>query len=139
MNETSGMFDRVMAWLEADASVSDQGFSSDTVRLAIASLFYHMIAADGVVRNSEKDRMRHLLKERFELSDERLDRLEGEAQKMDQDTAGLFPFTVVLNRELTEAERRKVLDQLDILALVDGELHPYEDVVLGHVKKLLQL
>ncbi|MEL7400796.1 MAG: TerB family tellurite resistance protein [Pseudomonadota bacterium] len=134
-----GMFDRVMHWLEAEPTSEDDGFSSSTVRLCVASLFYHLIAADGEVKLSEQQRMRSLLQTRFGLSDETVNRLEKEAEESDESTAGLFPFAVILNRELDQSERERVVEQLRSLALADGVLHPRESSVIDHVKQLLKL
>ena len=51
------MFDRVMAWLEAkDAQALP--FADNDVRVAVAALWYHMIAVDGVVTQDERNQFR---------------------------------------------------------------------------------
>ncbi|MEL6735027.1 MAG: TerB family tellurite resistance protein [Pseudomonadota bacterium] len=133
------MFDRVMDWLEADAEGDDTGFSSETVRLCIASLFYHLIAADGEITAMERHRMRRLLQSRFGMSDDQVAGLETDARESDETTAGLFSFTIVLNRELDEAERKSVIKHLQMLAMADGILHPAEAAVIDHVRRLLKV
>ncbi|MEL6946253.1 MAG: TerB family tellurite resistance protein [Pseudomonadota bacterium] len=133
------MFDRVMDWLEAEPDTADDSFSSDTVRLSVASLYYHLVAADGEISALERQRMRSLLQSRFGLTDETVDRLESDAQHSDETTAGVFPFTIVLNRELSVSERETVVDHLRSLAMVDAVLHPKEAAVIDHVKQLLKL
>jgi len=138
-NGARNMFDRVMDWLEAEADGQGAGFSDDTVRLSIASLFYHLIAADGEITTMEKHRMRRLLQSRYGMDDDRVAALEADAQASDETTAGLFPFTIVLNRELNAEERQQVIDQLHSLAMADGVLHPSEASVIEHLKRLLKV
>ena len=108
-------------------------------RSASPLCFNHMIAIDGVVTMDELERLRALLRQRYQLDDTQLAALTREGKDSDEDSAGLFPFTVILNREMDLAERQNVLDQLTTLAMADGELHVLERDMLDHVRTLLKL
>ncbi len=133
------MFQRVMDWLEAEPEGQEEGFDDFDVRLSIAALFYHMIAVDGKVTTEETDRLDKLLKRRFNLNKEQLAQLELAGEQADRSSAGLFPFTVILNRELNERQRKQVLEQLMQLAEADGHVDLLELDLLEHVKILLKL
>ncbi|MEE9375106.1 MAG: TerB family tellurite resistance protein [Rhizobiaceae bacterium] len=133
------MFDRVMQWLEADGADHERGFNTEDIRLSIAALYYHMIAVDGVVTVEELRHLRGVLREQFLLDDKQIAHLANKGEAMDKSSAGIFPFTVILNRELEEQERKEVYDQLLTLAKADGVLHSLEEAMLDHVKFLLQL
>lgn len=133
------MFDRVMDWLEAEPEGHEEGFGDHDTQVCVAALFYHMIAVDGVVTVAELKRLRDLLGERYALDDSQLGALTREGEVSDRESAGLFPFTVILNREMELGERRKVYDQLTTLAMADGELHELERDMLEHVRALLKL
>ncbi len=134
------MFDRVMDWLEAAEPLDHkQGFGDHDIQVCVAALFYHMIAIDGVVTDEERAQLHALLLERYELDEAQLAQLTLDGEENDRLSAGLFPFTVILNRQLNAAERRTVFDQLQQLAMADGELHDLEQGMLDHVKVLLKL
>ncbi len=133
------MFNRVMDWLEAEPDGHVEGFGDHDTQVCVAALFYHMIAIDGVVTMDELERLRALLRQRYQLDDTQLAALTREGKDSDEDSAGLFPFTVILNREMDLAERQNVLDQLTTLAMADGELHVLERDMLDHVRTLLKL
>lgn len=133
------MFDRVMHWLESDPAGHDAGFDEHDVRVAIAALFYHMIAIDGVVKENECAQMRALLTKKFSLSENQLKLLSKEGEDRDRSSAGLFPFSIILNRELPVEERVQVIRQLSELAEVDGEIHPLEASMIEHMRALLKV
>ena len=133
------MFQRVMQWLEAEGQQHQSGFDDWDVRIAIAALYYHMCAGDGLVSPDEMARMRELLISRFGLDAAALDELVAQGQDADRGSAGLFAFAVILNRELSRHERQSIYEQLSQLAQSDGEIHALEQDMLEHVKGLLKL
>ncbi len=134
------MFERVMDWLEAaEPFEHEQGFGDHDIQVCVAALFYHMIAIDGVVTDDERQQLHSLLQERYDLDETQLEQLTLDGEENDRQSAGLFPFTVILNRQLNAAERQTVFDQLHHLAMADGELHELEQGMLDHVKVLLKL
>jgi len=51
------------------------GFAPDDPRIAVAALCIQVMEADGKIENSEKKRLRKLLKEQYGLDGRQLDRL----------------------------------------------------------------
>ena len=133
------MFDRVMDWLAAEPENHDEGFADHDIQVCVAALFYHMIAVDGEVTQSERQGLRRLLSNRYRLDETQLSMLEAEGAETDLQSAGLFPFTVILNRQLGVDERLVIYQQLQQLARADGELHELEKQMLDHMKVLLKL
>ncbi|MEM8749618.1 MAG: TerB family tellurite resistance protein [Pseudomonadota bacterium] len=133
------MFERVIALLANGETEGPDGYSSKDVAAAVCALYFHMIQADGVVKPVEIDQFRKSLQDRFELSDDELNATIEEGVTEDQNSPGLFPFTAILNRELTEVQKSEVLEQLENLARLDGEVHPLETDMLEHVRRLLKL
>ena len=133
------MFDRVMDWLADEPLRHEQGFDDHEIRVCVAALFYHMIAVDGEVAAVEREQLRRQLSQRYQLSDSQLATLEQEGEANDRESAGLFPFTVILNRQLDTEQRWRVYNQLKQLALADGTVHDLEQGMLDHVKILLKL
>ena len=128
-----------MDWLADEPLRHEQGFDDHEIQVCVAALFYHMIAIDGEVTDIERRHLRKILSRRYQLSDEQLASLEREGEENDKGSAGLFPFTVILNRQLDVKQRRMIFDQLKQLAMADGRIHDLEQGMLDHVKVLLKL
>lgn len=128
-----------MQWLEDDDTELAQDFDDDETRLAVAALFYHMVAIDGEVSNAERERLRTLLTDRYSLSESQFERLKEAAKAMDESTAGIFPYTIILNRQLDDLERHSVYSQLQALAMADDHVADVERDLLHHVRTLLKL
>ena len=136
------MFDRVMDWLETattEPATRGKGFGDHDIQVCVAALFYHMVAIDGVVTDEERQQFCDLLAQRYQLDDTRLAQLALDGEESDRRSAGLFPFTVILNRQLDMAQRQLVFDQLQQLARADGVVDDLEQDMLDHVKILLKL
>ena len=133
------MFDRVISWLESPPESNGRHFEDQDIHVAVAALFYHMIAVDGEVTEHEFGRLKNLLKERFGLNDEQLRQLSDEGQSVDEESAGLFPFAIILNREYSEDQRRDILERLKTLAEADGVIHPLEAAMIDQMRLLLKL
>lgn len=128
-----------MQWLEEDDAALSQDFDDDETRLAVAALFYHVAAIDGEVSDMEKGRLRTLLTNKYHLSDSQFERLNEAAKDMEESTAGVFPYTIILNRQLDDLERHRVYSQLQALAMADGKVADVERDLLQHVRTLLKL
>lgn len=133
------MFQRVMDWLADAPDAHEPGFGDHDIRVCVAALFYHMVAVDGVVTEQEKADLEQLLSQRYQLNTSQIQTLAREGEQSDRESAGLFPFTVILNRQMEKHERQLVFDQLQQLAMADGELHELEQSMLNHVAVLLKL
>ena len=136
------MFDRVMDWLETattEPASHGQGFGDHDIQVCVAALFYHMVAIDGVVTPEERRQFFDLLAQRYDLADSQLAQLVLDGEESDRQSAGLFPFTVILNRQLDQTQRQVVFEQLQQLAQADGVVDELEQGMLDHVKVLLKL
>ena len=127
------MFDKVMDWLEEGGEVN----ASDDVQVAVAALYYHMITVDGEMLRSEVDAFAHLLKNRFNLDDDQLEALSVKGIEANSESAGLFPFTVILKRDLDRDQHQQVLAALRQLADADGSRHELETRMIDDIAELL--
>ena len=133
------MFDKVIQYLESLSAGEAVGFADEDRNLAVAALFYHMIAVDGIIKPIEKVRFHSLLEENFGLTAERLATFSDKASEADLRSTGLFPFTSIINHECTMAEKFEIVEQLRSLAQSDGECHPLEAQLIRNVAELLKL
>jgi uncharacterized tellurite resistance protein B-like protein len=133
------MFDKVIQYLESLSAGEAVRFADEDRNLAVAALFYHMIAVDGIIKPIEKVRFHSLLEEKFGLTAKRLAKFSDKASEADLRSAGLFPFTSIINHECTLAEKLEIVEQMRSLAQSDGECHPLEAQLIRNVAELLKL
>lgn len=136
------MFDRVMDWLETAKTEplgQSKGFGDHDIQVCVAALFYHMVAIDGVVTDEERLQLCQILQDRYQLDEAQLAQLALDGEVSDRQSAGLFPFAVILNRQMDRIQRQQVFEQLEQLARADGVVHDLEQGMLDHVKVLLKL
>jgi uncharacterized tellurite resistance protein B-like protein len=110
---------------------------ADESRLAAAALLYHVTAIDGVVGDDESIRLRSLLKDRFDLTDDDLDDLMAAAETADKQAVDLYGFTSVIKQRLEIAERERLVAQMWDLVYADGKVHEFEDNLIWRVAELL--
>lgn len=112
-------------------------FLHDKLQLAEAALMYHVIAADGVIRDEEKARMADILSKQFDLSEKETASLAKEAKIADLEAIDLYSFTSILKRALSEEERIKIIEHLWEMVFADGVLHELEDNIVWRIAELL--
>ncbi len=112
-------------------------FADDDPRLAVAALMCHVIAADGIVRPAERERMMTELARRYGLGAEDTRVLAEVARRAELESATVQRFTAGLQRGLPLAERREIVASLWKLVLADGQALEFEDAVVGRIADLL--
>ncbi|MEM1377564.1 MAG: TerB family tellurite resistance protein [Pseudomonadota bacterium] len=106
-------------------------------RTAAAALMYHVIQADGVLRDVEKDRFKQVLSEEYELSETELKSLVASAKVADSEAVDFYRFTSVLMDTLDEDERVSFIEILWELVYADGYKHELEENVVWRISELL--
>lgn len=129
-----GAIQKVIRNLKAE---SEPVFDATDPRVATAALAVHAIAVDGIVDEPEKVKLRLLMQQKFDLSDDETSRLIAEARRRDLEAIDLYAFTSVLKRALDEDGRRGVVEMLWELVYADGEVHEVEDNFIWRVAELL--
>lgn len=114
-------------------------FDADDRRLAEAALMFHVIAADGVVEEIERERLRAVLASRYDLEENETTQLIDEARAADAEAIDLYKFTSVLKRQLDDEERASLVESLWEMVYADGVVHELEDNVVWRVAELLSV
>lgn len=135
------MFDSLMTLFKeisgAAEATESKIFAEGDHRVAAAALLAHVISVDGVVDKAEQDRLRSILKTRFELSDAETDELVRVAGERDKEAVDLYSFTSVLKRELDQEGRIQIIEMMWEMVFADGEIHEFEDNLVWRVAELL--
>jgi uncharacterized tellurite resistance protein B-like protein len=122
---------------ELTGSDDSRGFGEDDHRLAAAALLYHVIAVDGEVAESERERLHDLLKTRYGLDADATEDLIREAARADEEAVDFYRFTSVLKSRLDEIDREQIVAMMWDLVYADGRLTEFEDNVIWRVADLL--
>ncbi len=124
---------------KASASAVASQVPVDELQLAEAALLFHVIAADGIVSQKEKDRLALVLSEKFALSYEEAVTLMAQAKQADLEAVDLFAFTRILKRELSPPEKLAIVRDLWEMVYADGEVHEFEDNIVWRVAELIDV
>ncbi len=122
---------------EPEATVA--GFDATDRQLAQAALMFHVIAADGIVYDEEKQKLHQILETRYELTSVEAQQLIEEARQADNEAIDLYGFTSILKRQLSEQERLDLIENLWEMVYADGEIHELEDNVVWRIAELLAI
>jgi uncharacterized tellurite resistance protein B-like protein len=107
------------------------------IRLATALLLVEVARADFDVHWTERQTVRGLLRDHFDLADAELDMLIAEAEAAADYHVSLQAFTRQLSEELDLPERCQIVDLLWRVALADDELSKHEDALVRKIADLL--
>ena len=116
---------------------TDNADREATLRLATAVLMIDVARADHVFEESEFDSMLQLIESHFELSPEQAAELVNAAGEKADDMVSLFEFTRLLNKQLDEREKARIVSLLWQVAYADGQLDKYEDSLVLKISDLL--
>jgi uncharacterized tellurite resistance protein B-like protein len=112
-------------------------FADDDYRLAAAALLVHAGAIDGEMSQSEQDKLRAVIKQRFNLDDAATAELIEKATAAEHQAVDLYHFTHLLNRALDEEGRARVVEMMWEIVYADGQRDELEDNLLWRAADLL--
>jgi uncharacterized tellurite resistance protein B-like protein len=135
------VFDELKAMIFGKRAPSRKGdaFHAGELQLAQAALMFHVVAADGIVTDGEKNRLSALLAEKFGLGGEDTQALIEEARTADSEAVDLYTFTRTLKRELDPAAKIAIIRDLWQMVYADGEVHEFEDNIVWRIAELLDV
>ena len=112
-------------------------FAEDDHRLCAAALLIHIVSVDGIIDETERVRLRSILKDQYKLSEDETSELIEEARKRDLEAVDLYGFTSVLKRRLNLEERLNLVEMMWEIVYADGLVHEFEDNTVWRVTELL--
>lgn len=107
------------------------------LRVATAVLLIEVTRADFRVNKAEQQRLRQLLEEQFDLTDEELDALIEEAQSDADQLISLQHVTRLMNEHYDHAMKLRVIEMMWQLVYADGDKDHYEEHLMRQVADLL--
>lgn len=111
----------------------------ERLQLAAAALMVEMLYADEKITVQEEEKVRALLKIRFELDDNKIEALLDLAHREKHEATDYYAFTSLLNTHYTQQQKIKLVEDLWRLAYADEVLDKYEEHLLRRLAELLHV
>ena len=121
-----------------DADAAGEPGEED-LRVATAALLVHASKVDGEEHADETERLRALVKSRFELSDDQVSDLITRGRAEDAEAVDLYGYTRVLTEHLDPQGRAQVVEMLWEIVLSDKVVDDYEAHLVWRVAELLRI
>ncbi len=115
------------------------GHSQEELRIAAAALMVEAAQLDDNFDAQERDKIRELVAERFELGAEESDSLIEAAEARVAESSQLHGFTRVIKAKFSLEERIDLMEMLWEVVYADGELHHYEANLMRRLAGLLHV
>ena len=112
-------------------------FGDSDYRLAATALLVHAASIDGDFAQIERDKLRAMIKQRFDLDDASTDELIDKATAAEQQAIDLYQFTARLNRSLDQEGRARMVEMMWQIAFADGVVTEFEDNLVWRAADLL--
>jgi uncharacterized tellurite resistance protein B-like protein len=109
------------------------------LRVATAVLLVEVTRADFSVELSERQRLRQLLEQQFELSVEELDALLEQAEADADRLVSLQHITRLINQHYDHTMKLRVIQMMWHMVYADGEKDHYEEHLIRQVADLLYI
>ena len=133
------MIDRLINFLR-DLPTGDKARKqqeADDPRVAAAALMFHVMDADGVRQQVERDRLSQMLVESYAIDGDDLRDILDAGEAADREAIDLYSFTSVLKRNLDAVARSEFIRILWEIVYADGERHELEENVVWRVAELI--
>jgi uncharacterized tellurite resistance protein B-like protein len=114
-------------------------FADNDYRLAAAALLVHAATIDGGISDVECDKLRAVLKHRFDLDEATAAELIAEATTAEHEAVDLYQFTSRINRSLDTEGRRRIVEMMWEIIYADGRLNEFEDNLVWRAADLLHV
>lgn len=115
---------------------SEPASAGHGIRLATAALLFELARADDHIHDRERDSMRALIQQQFELDEPEIDALMDLAAEESRQATCLFEFIRLVNEHYLPEQKRSIIEMCWRVALSDGVLDRYEE---HYIRKLADL
>ncbi|WP_395339670.1 TerB family tellurite resistance protein [Ningiella sp. W23] len=131
------MIDKLKAFFSLEIEIKDEKDTQNKLQHACAALLFEVIKADFEQTAEETEKVKHLLRESFDLSDAQLNELMIASEQNSAETTSVYPFTTLIKEEYEYEQRVALITLMWKVAYADGSLDHHEDDVIRRVADLL--
>ncbi len=109
------------------------------LQLASAALMVEMLHADDLITDEEEEKLRQLIKQRFDLAATEIEDLIKLAHDEKHEATDYYAFTSLLNTHYTQQQKIKLVEDLWQLAYADNDLDKHEEHLVRRLAELLHV
>jgi len=132
------MFEGIRSFVaELLGSEGERPFEESDYRMAATAILVHVADADGAFDPRERERLRSIVMERFELDGGDAGRLIAQAELSEAEAVDLDRFIAVLRRALDANGRLKLVEMMWDLAYANGPPLEVEDSIVSRIGQML--
>ena len=131
------MFKKLKSVFETKIETESQSFN--TLQIAISCLMIQTAVHDGQFDEVEKNKILELLKDYFRLDSKEIDSLFISAMKVNDNSNDIHQFTRLLNENLSEEEKLKIIEMMWQIIIADNHIDDYENNLIRKISGLLYL
>ena len=125
---------------EDDSVESERGIDHQRkLRIATSVILLEAVTADSNLSEIEDQKVRNLLKEKFDVSDTEVDELINSSKNERQGSTDLWYFTNLINESLSIEEKYNLLEMIWEVIYSDKTLDKFENYVAHKLLNLLNL
>ena len=122
-----------------DTNSKQSGSQEKSIELATAVLMLEISLADDHIHDQEREMIKKLLLNNFELDDEQINILIETAEKEVDHAVSLYEFTRLLNDSLTMPDKKRIIEHLWHIANADAVIDKYEEYYIRKIADLLYI
>ncbi len=130
------MLKKLKALLMGDKT-NNNDHEKDDISLAVTAVMVQVMNIDGKTEASERHVIFQALEKRFNLSGEAVDTLIKKAKEANAKATDSHQFTQQIINFYNTQERIQFLTELWQIAMVDGEVDPFEEQLIRRIAKLI--
>jgi len=134
------MLKAIRGFFEANIYDDTQSeLGEDQLQLATAALLIEVASADHSLDAEELQRIKTILKKKFDLDGEQLAILTDLAQAEKEEATSLFQFTQLINENCGPEDKFKLVTAMWEVAFADDTIDKYEEHLIRRVSDLIYL
>ncbi len=138
-----GLFDRIVSLFEDKSQDIEPGSPSqnkdNALKIAACAVFLEIAHSDDEFSEPERLMIRTILRDRFGVSQDKMDELFQIADEHRKSAIDLWQFTNSINRHLNRPERIELMENIWQIVFADGRLDGHEDHIAHRFARLLRL
>ncbi|MFT6791956.1 MAG: putative tellurite resistance protein B-like protein [Cellvibrionaceae bacterium] len=133
------MIKAISKFLTSLEAETDRKDDRGDLQLAIAALLIETAIIDQNFDEEEWKKVKKIVVSDCQIDEKEADLLIRQAQEASADSASLFEFTQVINRQLDDRKKQTLVENLWRIAYADGELDKHEEHIIRRIADLIHL
>lgn len=125
--------------IPVEDSTTQEQEEFERIQIATCIILLEVAKSDDEFSSIENTTVTAILKKKFDLSVETVEKLLEIADKKREESIDLWQFTHIINKNYTKEEKKKIVEAVWQIIYADEKLDKYEDHFVHKLAKLLQL